>query len=95
MIHLDSKIKTNKDNYLKKYSTGEENSQIIIDSEGERRRINSGIEIEVIEGTGEILIDVTSSGRTRKWSEKKEMNRELVEILKEFRTGVHKRLSKV
>ena len=93
MIHLDSKIKTNKDNYLYNYSTGKENSQIIIDSEGERRRINSGIEIEVIEGTGEILIDVTSSGRTRKWSEKKEMNRELVEILKEFRNRYPELLS--
>ena len=35
-------------------------------------------EILVIEGTGEILQDISSTGRIRNWSEKKEMNLELV-----------------
>lgn len=43
-------------------------------------------EILVIEGTGEILQDISSTGRIRNWSEKKEMNLELVEIFEYART---------
>ena len=60
------------------YSTGEEDSQILIVAELTE-------EIPVIENTGEILVDISSSGKMRNWSEKKKMNRELVEVLKSFR----------
>ena len=76
-------IKTNMCNY----STGEENSQIELMAEeiSEIYRDEKGI--EVIRGTGEILQDISSSGRPRNWSEKKGMNRELVEVLKLFRNS--------
>ena len=41
-------------------------------------------EVEVITGTGEILTDVSASGKKRDWDSKKKMNLELVEILREL-----------
>lgn len=44
-------------------------------------------EIPVIENTGEVLVDISSSGKTRNWEEKKRNNLELVEVLKSFRNS--------
>lgn len=72
-------VKTN--NHLGNYSTGKEDSQITFVSGKE--------DIPVIEGTGEILVDISSTGKTRNWSEKKGMNLELVKIF-EYARGKDK-----
>ena len=41
-------------------------------------------EIPVIEGTGEILEDKSSTEKIRNWEEKKKNNLKLVEVLKSF-----------
>lgn len=63
----------------------ENNYQVIYSHLIEDNYLIERKEIPVIEGTGEILQDTSSTGRIRNWSEKKGMNLELVELLKEFR----------
>ena len=50
-------------------------------------------DIPVIENTGEILIDKSSTGKVRNWEEKKRNNLKLVEILKSFRISYPELLS--
>lgn len=81
MIHSNSIIKTNNDS--KKSSIGKDYSQTVAVSEEQSEVVladRNTTEIPVIENTGEILVDVSSTGRTRNWSEKKKMNLELSEI---------------
>lgn len=46
---------------------------------------NCNIEIEIIKDTGEILVDLSATGRERPWSPKKKENVELVELLEIIR----------
>lgn len=86
MIYSDSIIKTN--NYLKEYSTVHKDNQIGLVAEGRvgvsavtsSTIVTESTEIPIIEGTGEILNDISSTGKRRNWSEKKKMNLELSEI---------------
>ena len=74
-------VKTN--NYQSNYSTGKRDSQISFVSGKE--------DIPVIRDTGEILVDISSTGKTRNWSEKKKMNLELVKIF-EYARGKDKEI---
>ena len=80
------------DNYSSNYSTGKRDSQgnIVADTQTQETTETQEISvteegIPVIEGTGEILVDVSSTGRVRNWSEKKRMNEELVKIFERAR----------
>lgn len=46
-----------------------------------KKEENCNVEIEIIKDTGEILVDLSSTGRERPWSPKKKENLELFELL--------------